>query len=142
MVTRSNCNFKIKETERLLNSKSTRERDDIDDERVSLLYSAWSEVSNKSTIDDNGDLEHKHGIRGSSLPNAPHLENCKLKTQLYHDFDERRGNDRFPPWTSWKGFLQTLPVTSNQLIQNPKHEAVSEGAYPPWVCSSTNKLLV
>ncbi|GAU21875.1 hypothetical protein TSUD_33720 [Trifolium subterraneum] len=135
MVTRSNCNFKLKETERLLYLKSTREQES--DERVSLLYSAWSEVLNKSTARDNEDLEHKFGIRGSNLPNAPHLENCKLKTQLYRDFDKRVGNEKFPPWTSWKGFLQTFPVVPNEHIKNPKHdEAVSEGAYPPWIVGS------
>jgi hypothetical protein len=139
MVTGSNCNFKLKETERLLYLKSTREQES--DEKVSLLYSSWSEVLNKSTTEGNGDLERKFGIRGSNLPNAPHLENCKLKTQLYRDFDKRIGNERFPPWTSWKGFLQTIPVVPNEHIQNPKHdEAVSEGAYPPWVCLLTIKL--
>ncbi|CAJ2628483.1 unnamed protein product [Trifolium pratense] len=135
MVTGSNCNFKLKETERLLYLKSTREQET--DERVSLLYSSWSELLNKSTTGDNGDLERKFGIRGSNLPNAPHLENCKLKTQLYRDFDKRIGNERFPAWTSWKGFLQTFPVVPNEHIQNPNHdEAVSEGAYPPWIVGS------
>jgi len=136
MVTGANCNFKLKETKRLLDLTSTRERDN--DERVSSLYSAWSAVLNKSTMED---LEHKLGIKWSSLPNAPHLENCKLKTQLYRDFDERIGNERLPPWTSWKGFLQTFHVVPDEHIQNPKlDEAVSEGAYPPWVSFSTNKL--
>jgi hypothetical protein len=136
MVTATNCNFMLKETERLLDLTSTRERDN--DERVSLLYSAWSAVLNKSIRD----LEHKLGIKWSSLPNAPHLENCKLKTQLYRDFDQRIGNERLPPWTSWKGFLQTFPVVPDEHIQNPKlDEAVSEGAYPPWVSFSTNNKL-
>ncbi|XP_039685063.1 uncharacterized protein [Medicago truncatula] len=132
MVTATNCNFMLKETERLLDLTSTRKRDN--DERVSLLYSAWNAVLNKSTTRD---LEHKLGIKWSSLPNAPHLENCKLKTQLYRDFDDRIGNERLPPWTSWKGFLQTFPVVPDEHIQNPKSdEAVSEGAYPPWIVGS------
>jgi len=136
MVTGANCNFKLKKTERLLDLTSTSERDN--DEKVSLLYSAWSTVLNKSTM---GDLEYKRGIKWSSLPNAPHLENCKLKSQLYRDFDEHIGNESLPPWTSWKGYLQTFPVVPDEHIQNPKHdEAVSEGAYPPWVRFSTNKL--
>lgn len=130
MVTGANCNVQIKETKRLLDLKSAKERDN--DERISSLYSVWSAVLNESKNEDNWDL-------WSSLPNAPHLENCKLKTQLYRNFDERVGNERFPLWTSWKGFLQTLPVVPNEHIQNPKHdEAVSEGAYPPWVRFSTN----
>ena len=59
MVTRSDCHFKFKETERLGDSKSSRERNN--DERVSLLYSAWSSVLNEPT---SGGKEHlqKHGI--------------------------------------------------------------------------------
>ena len=89
MVTRSDCHFKFKETERLGDSKSSRERNN--DERVSLLYSAWSSVLNEPT---SGGKEHlqKHGISGSSLPNAPHLENCKVKTQLYDRLDKHTGN--------------------------------------------------
>ncbi|XP_058770589.1 uncharacterized protein LOC131644179 [Vicia villosa] len=125
MVTGANCNVKIKEAKRLLDLKSARERDN--DERISSLYSVWSAVLNESKNEDNWDL-------WSSLPNAPHLENCKLKTQLYRDFDKRIGNETFPLWTSWKGYLQTLPVVPNEHIQNPKHDkAVSEGAYPPWI---------
>ncbi|XP_058770580.1 uncharacterized protein LOC131644173 [Vicia villosa] len=125
MVTGANCNVKVKETKRLLDLKSARERDN--DERISSLYSVWSAVLNESKNEDNWDL-------WSSLPNAPHLENCKLKTQLYRNFDERVENETFPLWTSWKGFLQNLPVVPNEHIQNPKHdEAVSKGAYPPWI---------
>ena len=133
MVTRSDCHFKFKETERLGDSKSSRERNN--DERVSLLYSAWSSVLNEPT---SGGKEHlqKHGISVSSLPNAPHLENCKVKTHLYDYLDKRKGYEVFPPWTTWKGSLQTFPVAAfNEQIQNLRHEAVSEGAYPPWVCS-------
>lgn len=133
MVNRSDCHFKLKETERLWDSESTREQDN--NEKVSLLYSAWSAVLNEST---NGDKEYlqKHGISGSSLPNAPHLENCKVKTELYGYLDTRTGSEAFPPWTTWKGKLQTFPVAAfNEQIQNLKHQAASEGAYPPWVCS-------
>ncbi|KAJ1409356.1 hypothetical protein SESBI_22869 [Sesbania bispinosa] len=136
MVTRADCNFKLKETERLLdfNFKSNREQDNND--RVLLLYSAWSAVLNISTIGGN-EYFQKHGISGSSLPNAPHLENCKVKTQLYDHLDKRTGNESFPPWTSWKGFLQTFPVAaSNEQITNLRHQAVSEGAYPPWIAGS------
>ncbi|KAG4908505.1 hypothetical protein GmHk_20G059102 [Glycine max] len=134
MVTRSDCHFKFKETERLGDSKSSRERNN--DERVSLLYSAWSSVLNEPT---SGGKEHlqKHGISGSSLPNAPHLENCKVKTHLYDYLDKRKGYEVFPPWTTWKGSLQTFPVAAfNEQIQNLRHEAVSEGAYPPWIAGS------
>lgn len=76
----------------------------------------------------------KLGISGSNLPNAPHFENCKVKTQLYNRLDKRTGNDTYPPWTSWKGLLDTHPVAAtSEQIKNFRHQAVSEGAYPPWV---------
>ncbi|KAF1880226.1 hypothetical protein Lal_00048861 [Lupinus albus] len=117
------CNIKVKETERLWDNN----------EKVSLLYSAWSAVLTKSTTGVNEHLK-KHGISEDSLPNAPHLENCKVKTQLYENLDTRAGNENFPPWTVWKGFLDTLPVdASNEQIKNFRHHAVSKGAYPPWL---------
>lgn len=125
MIARSDCHFKLKETERLWDSRSSRERDN--EERVSLLYSAWSAELNEST---------SGGKEGSSLPNAPHLENCKVKTELYEYLDKRTGTDVFPPWTTWKGSLQTFSVAAfNEQMQKLRHEAASEGAYPPWVRS-------
>lgn len=133
MITRSDCHFQLKETERLWDSKSRRERDN--EERVSFLYSGWSAVLNETTSGGKEYLQ-KHGIRGSSLPNAPHLENCKVKTQLYEYLDKRTGTDAFPPWTTWKGSLQTFSVAAfSEQMQKLRHEAASEGAYPPWVCS-------
>lgn len=134
MVNRSDCHFKLKETERLWDSESTREQDN--NEKVSLLYSAWSAVLNESTNGGKVYLQ-KHGISGSSLPNAPHLENCKVKTELYGYLDTRTGSEVFPPWTTWKGKLQTFPVAAfNEQMQNLKHQAASEGAYPPWIAGS------
>ncbi|KAK7376293.1 hypothetical protein VNO78_34759 [Psophocarpus tetragonolobus] len=134
MVTHPDCHFKLQETERLWDSESSRERDN--DEKISLLYSAWSAMLNEPT---SGGIEYlqKHGISGTSLPNAPHLENCKVKTKLYDYLDKRTGNEIFPPWTTWKGLLQTSPVAAlNEQMQNLRHEAVSEGAYPPWIAGS------
>ncbi|XP_061371336.1 uncharacterized protein LOC133313930 isoform X2 [Gastrolobium bilobum] len=134
MVTRTDCNLKLKETKRLWDLKSSREQDNSD--KVSLLYSAWSAVLNKSTTGANEYLQ-EHGINGSGLPNAPHFENCKVKTQLYGHLDKRTGNESFPPWTIWKGFLQKLPVAaSNEEIKNFRQQAVTEGAYPPWIAGS------
>ncbi|CAL0316623.1 unnamed protein product [Lupinus luteus] len=120
------CNIKVKEAERLWDNN----------EKVSLLYSAWSAVLTKSTTEVNEHLK-KHGISEYSLPNAPHLENCKVRTQLYGNLDTRAGNENFPPWTVWKGFLDTLPVdVSNEQIKNFRHQAVSKGSYPPWIAGS------
>lgn len=132
MVTRTECNFKSKETEILTDLKSREERHK--DETVSLLYSSWSCVLPKSESGQNECL-HKLGVSGSSLPNVPHLENCKVKTQLYDRLDKRTGNHSFPPWTSWKGLLDTNPVAATtEHVKILRHQAVSDGAYPPWVC--------
>lgn len=119
MVTTAQCSFKPKDIQRLTDLKSRKEIDQ--DERVSLLYSAWNCVLNKPTTDTNKCL-WKLGINESNLLNAPHLENCKAKSQLHDRLDRRTGNDSFPPWTNWKGLLDIHPL------------AVTEGAYPPWVC--------
>lgn len=127
MVTRTDCNFKPKETERLTDLKSREERE-------YLLYSAWSCVLSKSESEGNECLL-KLGISRSSLPKAPHLENSKVKTQLYDRLDKHTGNHSFPPWTSWKGLLDTHPAAATtEQIKISRRQAVFEGAYPPWVC--------
>ncbi|KAF7805228.1 uncharacterized protein G2W53_044339 [Senna tora] len=83
MVTTRDCNYKPKE--------------DTED-RVSLLYSAWSVLLSKSTNEANEYLQKKHGINESNLPNAPHLENCIVKQGLNERLDMRIGNQTFPPW--------------------------------------------
>ncbi|KAI4350093.1 hypothetical protein L6164_010614 [Bauhinia variegata] len=131
MVTSTECNFKADKTERLVDLKSSRERDN--DEKVSLLYSAWSALLTKSTAE----YLQKHGINESALPSAPHLENCKMKSELYNRLDKRTGNERFPPWTSWEGFLDNYPAAANnEQMKNFRHEAASKGAYPPWIAGS------
>ncbi|KAG5056208.1 hypothetical protein JHK85_008718 [Glycine max] len=126
MVTRTDCNFKPKETERLTDLKSREERE-------YLLYSAWSCVLTKSE----SECLLKLGISKSSLPKSPHLENCKVKTQLYDCLDKRTGNHSFPPWTSWKGLLDTHPAAATtEQIKILRRQAVLESAYPPWIAGS------
>ncbi|KAI4301961.1 hypothetical protein L6164_035191 [Bauhinia variegata] len=117
------------ETERIVDWKSSRERDN--DERVCLLYSAWSAAFLKKSTNE------KHGISESALPNAPHLENCKRRAELNDRLDKRTGNESFLPWTSWKGFLDMYPATAtDQQIKDFRHRATSDGAYPPWIAGS------
>ncbi|RZB49615.1 hypothetical protein D0Y65_052505 [Glycine soja] len=121
----TDSNFKPKERERLTDLKSREERE-------SLLYSAWSCVLSKSESEGNECLL-KLGISRSSLPKAPHLENSKVKTQLYDRLDKHTGNHSFPPWTSWKGLLDTHPAAATtEQIKISRRQAVFEGAYPPW----------
>lgn len=121
-----------KATEKIIDSRS---RVKTFDERVSLLYSAWSSLSAESPTKEN-ELLLKLGLNKSIVPNAPHLENCKLKAQVNERLDKRDGNENFPPWTSWKGLLETYPAAvTNDRFANFKRQAASEGAHPPWVCS-------
>ncbi|XP_050275267.1 uncharacterized protein LOC126717539 [Quercus robur] len=135
IVTSTDCNFKPKETERLeVDSRSVKER--TDDERVSLLYSAWSAKLTKS-VDEESEYLKQLRLSRSNVPNAPHLENCKLRTQVNERLDRRPGNESFPPWTGWKGVLDMNPAaTTNEQMTYFRHQVISEGAYPPWITGS------
>ncbi|GAU13549.1 hypothetical protein TSUD_346530 [Trifolium subterraneum] len=108
MVTTAHCSLKPKQTERLRDLRSIRERDQ--DERVSLLYSGWSCVLTKPTTDERSECLLKLGINESNLPNAPHLENCKAKSHLHNSLDTRIGNDSFPPWIAGSD-AENYPLT-------------------------------
>ncbi|KAJ6857860.1 hypothetical protein NC652_040391 [Populus alba x Populus x berolinensis] len=46
----------------------------------------------------------------------------------------RAENERLPPWTTWKGLLDTHPASmANEQLKYLRHQAISEGAYPPWL---------
>jgi hypothetical protein len=133
-VANADCKFKTKEvvTERWVDSK--RSKDGTDDERVSLLHSAWSALLSESD-DGKSAFWHSAGLDKSSVPNAPHLENCKLSEQTNERLDKCAENERLPPWTIWKGLLDTNPASmANEQLKYFRHQAISEGAYPPWVC--------
>ncbi|XP_058730308.1 uncharacterized protein LOC131602255 isoform X3 [Vicia villosa] len=128
------CSYKPKEIQRLTDLENRKEIDQ--DERVSLLYSAWNCVLTKPTTGTNKCL-WELGINESYLLKPPHLENCKEKSLLNDRLDKRIGNDSFPPWTSWKGLLDMHPLAATtEQIQNFRKKAVSEGAYPPWIAGS------
>lgn len=96
------------------------------EEKVSLLSSAWSELLLNETIDDK-----------SSIPRAPHLENCKFKAQINDRLDKRMENQAFPPWTSWRGSLDLYPASKiDEQFRNSRFQDVADGAYPPWVSGS------
>lgn len=129
VVTSTDCNFTPKETERLVDSQSSKERND--DERVSFLYSAWSAMLAKPTLEQ---LKLNTEI---SLPKAPHLENCKLSAQVNWRLDKRSENASFPPWTGWKGLLDMHPaVATDEWLRYFRRQAISESAYPPWISGS------
>ncbi|XVF06424.1 hypothetical protein REPUB_Repub06bG0047000 [Reevesia pubescens] len=133
-VTSLDCNFKVKETERLVDSRQ--KETESDDERVSLLTEAWGALLTDKEPEESQFLE-RFGLGKSNVPNAPHLENCKLSAQVNKRLDARAGTERFPPWTSWKGSLEMYPATAtNEQIRYIRHQATSEGAYPPWIMGS------
>lgn len=117
------CRSLPKERERIMYSKEIRETD----EKVSLLYKAWSDLLIKPT---------DQTFRPSKLnvPEAPHLDNCKLRVKLNQRLDTRLPNESFPPWTIWKGMLDDLPLSStDEQLRRFRDHIISEGAYPPWV---------
>ncbi|XP_058183320.1 uncharacterized protein LOC131301158 [Rhododendron vialii] len=102
------------------------------DKRASFLYSAWSALLDESMKRKGRKLPR--GAKGRrpniNVPKAPHLENCKLSEQLNKKLDKRVANGSFPPWTLWKGLLDTYPSsTSSKRLK-------SDGAYPPWITGS------
>ncbi|RVW23755.1 hypothetical protein CK203_097569 [Vitis vinifera] len=81
----------------------------------------------------------RFGLNKSSVPKAPHFENCKLNTQLNKCLDARGKNGRFPPWTVWKGFLDIYPPSeTDEQMRYLRRQAMSKGSYPPWI--STNEI--
>ncbi|XP_031278015.1 uncharacterized protein LOC116136450 isoform X1 [Pistacia vera] len=133
-VTSTDCKFKLKETERRVDSR--RNEREAEDERVSLLYSAWGALLTESVIEER-EFSKRFGLERSSVPNAPHFEDCKLSARVNTRLDARSENGDFPPWTSWKGLLDTYPASAaNEQIKHFRHRAISEGANPPWITGS------
>ncbi|KAK6232921.1 hypothetical protein SCA6_002994 [Theobroma cacao] len=128
------CKFKLKETEKWVVSQQR--KTESDDERVSLLTEAWGALLTDKA-DEESEFLQRFGLSKSSIPNAPHLDNCKLSARVKKRLDTRAGAERFPPWTIWKGSLDMFPATAaNEQIRHFRHQAISEGAYPPWIVGS------
>lgn len=89
------------------------------DEKVSLLYKAWSDLL--------------AGNKRSNVPQPPHLENCKSSVEVSRRLDTRLQNGTFPPWTTWKGMLDRISSDDEQL-KYYRDQIISQGTYPPWVC--------
>ncbi|KAI4369454.1 hypothetical protein MLD38_017891 [Melastoma candidum] len=101
--------------------------------KESLLFSAWSATLEQSE-DVRDRLLRDLGLVGSFVPAAPHLEDCKSGFSRKERLDQRSGDENFPPWTSWKGLLDTHPAsTRSEQIRNYRLREMSEGFHPPWV---------
>ncbi|KAK4784986.1 hypothetical protein SAY86_001675 [Trapa natans] len=112
--------------------------DDEEEDTVALLYSAWSSVLGAGEPSDAVDkFLRSNGSNQWMLPKAPHLEDCKLMSELNKRLDDRQGEETFPRWTSWKGALDTrqTPSTDDQ-IKRLRHREASSGSYPPWIMGS------
>ncbi|MBA0687230.1 hypothetical protein Goari_014783 [Gossypium aridum] len=134
-ITSSDYQSKVKETARWVDLKG-REPESDDDERVSLLTEAWGALLAVREPEES-EFSKRFGLSKSSLPNTPHLENCKLSAQVNKRLDTRSGSGRFPPWTTWKGSLNMYPATeTDENLRSFKDQPVSDGAYPPWIVGS------
>lgn len=103
-----------------------------DDEKVSLLYSSWSTLLNES-VDPWTNMK-------SSVPSAPHFENCDSKAKMNKRLDTRVGNATFPPWTLWKGSLDIFSkVSEDEQLNNFRQQDIADGAYPPWITGSNEE---
>ncbi|CAN6458060.1 unnamed protein product [Victoria cruziana] len=99
------------------------------DPRIAFLYSAWQELLSSS-----GQKQvNKKEQRFSRIPGAPHLEDCKSRTELFHQLDMVG-----PPWPGWQGRLVT-GLSDRTLSQTVAENVgsvpliMTESANPPWV---------
>lgn len=112
------------------------------EERVLMLYSAWSAMLDGSK-DGDGKI-FVGGLQRSNVPQAPHLENRRSRVEANKHFDDHGENGGFPPWTLWRGLLG-LDLLRATLSKGPDQMHVTrrakfEGAYPPWVCVFVNNI--
>nr|XP_027104599.1 uncharacterized protein LOC113725565 [Coffea arabica]XP_027104600.1 uncharacterized protein LOC113725565 [Coffea arabica]XP_027104601.1 uncharacterized protein LOC113725565 [Coffea arabica]XP_027104602.1 uncharacterized protein LOC113725565 [Coffea arabica]XP_027104603.1 uncharacterized protein LOC113725565 [Coffea arabica] len=128
----SDCNSKQKEKERITFSQKSAIIEI--DERVQRLYSVWSNSLSKSASE-----KGQSGISrldGQNFPDAPHLENCRLRVEINRRLDSRAENESSPPWTIWKGMLDNFPLTTDEQQRYLGHQLTSESAYLPWITGS------
>ncbi|KAL9225519.1 hypothetical protein vseg_001432 [Gypsophila vaccaria] len=103
-----------------------------DKEKVSSLYSAWSLLLNET--------QNPSASSRSRVPKAPHLEDCEAKAQMNKQLDSRVGKDTFPPWTLWKGSLDSYSTKSkDKELHDFRRKHISDGTYPPWITGSDDE---
>ncbi|XP_024189728.1 uncharacterized protein LOC112193726 isoform X2 [Rosa chinensis] len=117
-----NCSSEPMITQRVV-VDSLGSEETINSERASLLYSAWSALLTES---DSGksDYLQRNGLNRSSVPNTPHLENCKLKGQVHKRLDKHPENESHPT------------AATNEQSSYFRNQAMSETAYAPWITGS------
>lgn len=127
----------LRETERRMNLRLTDEQ--MDDERALLLYSAWNTLLNESLLKEQKPW-NTLPLSRSSIPAAPHLENCKSRTQINGFLDNLRDNETFPYGSNWKGFLGLKLLkemaTEDKGLLDSGLRTNTEGSFPPWIVGS------
>ncbi|GER34914.1 alpha-(1 6)-fucosyltransferase [Striga asiatica] len=102
------------------------------------ISSLWSQLLHQSK--DKVGPHHPRKIissESSNVPKAPHLEDCKSSFHVNRNLDMRIPNRTYPPWTLWKGTLDSVRKSANdEQLDSYTDRIVSEGAYPPWVIGS------
>lgn len=127
------CRNLLSERERVAYSEESNTSISETDKKVSTLYKAWSGLLSEST-DYKGRYFQTIRLSKLNVPEAPHLENCKLSSELNQRLDTRLSNGSFPPWTIWKGMLDKLPFSAiDEQLKQYRDHLISQGAYPPWV---------
>ncbi|KAE8684214.1 Ankyrin repeat family protein isoform 1 [Hibiscus syriacus] len=112
VISSSDCNFKVKETERWVDLKQREPESNDDGQRVSLLTEAWGALLADRQPEENDARVNKH-------------------------LGARSGAGKFPPWTTWKGSLNMYPATAtDRNVRSLNHQPVSDGAHPPWIVGS------
>ncbi|XP_023767768.1 uncharacterized protein LOC111916345 [Lactuca sativa] len=103
---------------------------------INSIYSAWSAILNKSNSGE--DLFSQNtATDGSKVHRPPHLENCKSTSEVNRLVDKHTENGELPPWTMWKGFLSSYPLSTKDEQQGYNgHQINSKAAYPPWIKGS------
>ena len=105
-----------------------------DDERIFLLFSAWTAALDRSK-DVKGQF-FQGEWKGITVPKAPHLEDCKASVEINNHLNKHDENGSSLPWTLWRGLLGTklLHRTLEAGQMHSGYNTKFEGAYPPWVC--------
>ncbi|CAL1356749.1 unnamed protein product [Linum trigynum] len=135
----TNCKVQKKGADRLA-ADSQESGTESYNERVSQLYSAWSSLLSEP---QDGHYYSEPSRRTSTevskkytvVANAPHLEDCKSTARVNRRLDHRAENASYPPWTTWKGRLDSYP-NADQSSRSRRDQSISEGAYPPWISGS------
>ncbi|PWA97753.1 hypothetical protein CTI12_AA026290 [Artemisia annua] len=129
------CDSKPQAVEKMVITENFLEIQTVNDP-VNSIHSAWTAMLNKSNTGE-GLFTQNILTDNSQLHKPPHLENCKIMNEANQILDKRIENEKLPPWTMWKGFLNNYPLSTKDKQQGyNSHQVTSKDAYPPWIKGS------